>query len=141
MTTNITVSVNGNYKIPVKQGKVTTWVSGFGSDGPGIKIFSPHDHGDGTMFVIGPEKADDGSEEGANSREPTFGERAVGLTFNPSKDALVDDIKRQFATAIDELNALRNRSSDPEVKRMCSVAITDAQSAQMWGVKALTYRD
>lgn len=75
-----------------------------------------------------------------DERELTFGEKAVGLTFNPSADPLVDAIKKEFATCIDELQALRLRSTDPEVKRMCSVAITDAQSAQMWGVKAATWR-
>jgi hypothetical protein len=61
MTTNITVSVNGNYKIPVKQGETVTWVSGRDSDGPNAVNFSPHDHGDGTVFVIGPEEQDSGA--------------------------------------------------------------------------------
>ena len=28
-----------------------------------------------------------------------------------------------------------------EVKRLCSVAITEAQGAQMWAVKAITWKD
>jgi len=35
---------------------------------------------------------------------------------------------------------LRERSDNPEIKRMCSVAITEAQSSQMWTVKALTWK-
>lgn len=62
MTTKITVSVNGNYKIPVKQGDTVTWVSGRPADGvyvgPVTQDFHPHGHGDGTVFVIGPEEPD-----------------------------------------------------------------------------------
>lgn len=70
----------------------------------------------------------------------TFGERAVGLSFNPSGDDAVAACKREFAVAIDRMNDLRNSTENPEVKRMASVAITEAQTAQMWAVKALTWR-
>jgi hypothetical protein len=69
----------------------------------------------------------------------TFGQRAVGLTFNPSNNSDVDAIKEQFAQIIDTLNALRG-PADSEVARMLSIAITDAQTAQMWAVKAVTWR-
>lgn len=72
-------------------------------------------------------------------REPTFGEKAVGLGFNPSGDETVQIIKMQSAALIDTLNALREQATDGEVKRMTSVAITEAQTAQMWGVKAATW--
>ena len=71
----------------------------------------------------------------------SFGQKAVGLTFNPSGDPLVNAIKTQFAIAIDELDALRLRTTSPEVKRMASIAITEAQGAQMWTVKAATWKD
>jgi len=58
MTTKITVSVNGNYKIPVKVGETVTWVSGKGHEGPKIVDFFPHNHGDGTVVTIGPEEQD-----------------------------------------------------------------------------------
>lgn len=70
----------------------------------------------------------------------TFGERAVGKRFNPSGEDAVDKCKQKFADVIDQLNDLRETTGDPEVKRLCSVAITEAQSAQMWGVKALTWK-
>lgn len=76
-----------------------------------------------------------------NERPMTFGEKAVGLSFNPSGDTLVHDIKTQFATAIDEMNSLRLRTESPEVKRLASIAITELQGAQMWAVKAATWRD
>lgn len=70
----------------------------------------------------------------------TFGEKAVGLTFNPGNNPAVEDIKKRFASTIDFLNDLRAGSNDPEVKRMASVAITEAQTAQMWAVKAVTWQ-
>ncbi len=73
-------------------------------------------------------------------RELTFGEKAVGLTFNPSGNADVEDCKRLFAAVIDDMHELRNTTYDNEVKRMASIAITEAQTAQMWAVKAITWR-
>jgi hypothetical protein len=73
--------------------------------------------------------------------EMTFGEKAVGLTFNPSNDDDVVRCKTTFALIIDNLNSLRNYTQSPEVKRMASVAITEAQTAQMWAVKAITWKD
>ena len=73
--------------------------------------------------------------------QQTFGQKAVGLPFNPSGDDAVSDCKQRFATAIDQMNDLRTFSSSPEVKRMASVAITEMQTAQMWAVKALTWKD
>jgi hypothetical protein len=72
-------------------------------------------------------------------RERTYGEKAVGLTFNPSNNEEVQTIKEQFAAVIDTLNDIREQDQSPEVKRMLSVAITEAQTAQMWGVKAVTW--
>jgi hypothetical protein len=77
----------------------------------------------------------------AAARELTFGEKAVGLSFNPSNNAEVDQIKREFAKIIDTLH-LRRSSADtiPDQARMLSIAITEAQTAQMWAVKAVTWR-
>jgi len=72
-------------------------------------------------------------------RELTFGEKAVGLTFNPSNDDGVAQCKAEFARVIDRMNNLRSSTDNVEVKRMASVAITEAQTAQMWAVKALTW--
>ena len=76
----------------------------------------------------------------SENREMTFGEKAVGLTFNPGNNAEVDACKREFAAVIDRMNALRNRTTSEEVMRMASVAITEAQTAQMWAVKAITWQ-
>lgn len=71
----------------------------------------------------------------------TFGEKAVGLSFNPSNDDAVAKCKQEFAQVIDRMNDLRKDSPSTEVYRMASVAITEAQTAQMWAVKALTWKD
>ena len=80
------------------------------------------------------------STENGSGPAQTYGQKAVGLSFNPSKDSSVDRFKQFYAHIIDDLNALRMGSEDPEVKRLCSVAITEAQSAQMWAVKAVTWK-
>lgn len=76
----------------------------------------------------------------SEERELSFGERAVGLTFNPGNNHEVDKCKREFAAVIDRMNYLRNISEDSEVYRMASIAITEAQTAQMWAVKAITWQ-
>lgn len=77
----------------------------------------------------------------SETREMTFGEKAVGLTFNPSNDDAVAQCKAEFARVIDRMNDLRNSTDNAEIKRMASVAITEAQTAQMWAVKAITWRN
>ena len=72
--------------------------------------------------------------------ELTFGERAVGLTFNPSGDDAVREMKEQIAAFIDNCHERREVTDNPEIKRMYSIAITEAQTAQMWSVKAATWR-
>lgn len=74
-----------------------------------------------------------------NQRELTFGEKAVGLNFNPSDNKKVQEIKEQAAAFINICNDLRNEATDNEIKRMSAVAITEAQTAQMWAVKAATW--
>lgn len=70
----------------------------------------------------------------------SYGESAVGVSFNPSGNADVDDCKRIFAEIIDALNDSRSGITDGEHKRLYSIAITEAQTAQMWAVKAITWR-
>lgn len=71
----------------------------------------------------------------------TFGEKAVGLVFNPAGLDEVTEAKAEAAMLIDRANDLRQGSESPEVKRMASLAITHAQEAQMWLVKAQTWKD
>lgn len=76
-------------------------------------------------------------------RELTFGEKAVGLTFNHGEGdtfLAVQDIKTKAAAFIDKCNDLRAATEDGEQKRMYAIAITEAQTAQMWAVKAVTWQ-
>lgn len=70
----------------------------------------------------------------------TYGQKAVGVTFNPSGDTAVSECKQRLADAIDQMVMLRGGSVG-EQARLASVAITELQTAQMWAVKALTWRD
>ena len=72
-------------------------------------------------------------------KELTYGEKAVGLTFNPSGDEKVQKVKELYAQIIDLCNDLRTEVGQGEKGRLLSVAITEAQSAQMWAVKGITY--
>lgn len=76
------------------------------------------------------------------ARELTYGRQAVGIGFNPSGDPLVYELKAGYADIIDALNVLRESAKadgDSEKIRIISIAITEAQGAQMWAVKAATW--
>jgi hypothetical protein len=76
------------------------------------------------------------------TRPPTFGEKAVGLSFNPSGDPAVHACKAGFAALIDQMEAIRNDpKSSSGKKRHAALAITMAEDAQMRAVKAITWRD
>ena len=75
------------------------------------------------------------------SDQLSFGQKAVGLSFNPSGDDAVAKCKQIFADAIDQMNELREAAGRSEQARLASVAITELQGAQLWAVKALTWRD
>jgi hypothetical protein len=71
--------------------------------------------------------------------EPTFGQKACGVSFNPGGNPDVELIKSKFADIVDVLESFRESSENREVTRMLSIAITEAQTAQMWAVKAVTW--
>lgn len=73
------------------------------------------------------------------SRPMTFGERAVGLGYNQTGNEKVQEIKTLYATIIDLLNDQRGMITPGESSRLYSVAITEAQTAQVWAVKAVTW--
>lgn len=99
----------------------------------------------GELYPCKPDIFEATYEDAVGCAEPvrpadTFGERAVGLAFNPGNNPAVDECKRLFASVIDAQHKVREASSDPEAKRLASVAITEAQTAQMWAVKSLTWK-
>ena len=76
-------------------------------------------------------------------KELTFGEKAVGLTFNPSGDERVTKIKSLYAAIIDELvpgGDLDNGAIGLR-GRILGRAVNDAIVAQMLAVKAITWKD
>lgn len=73
-------------------------------------------------------------------RELTYGEKAVGLNFNPAGDPKVQEVKELYAKIIDLCSDLRTEVGQGEKGRLLSVAITEAQTAQMWAVKGITYQ-
>ena len=79
------------------------------------------------------------------TRALTFGEKAVGLKFNPSGDTSVQKVKELYAQIIDIMYEFKSveaaNMSSGEHKRLASIAITEAQTAQMWAVKAITWKD
>lgn len=76
-----------------------------------------------------------------NKNQLTYGEKAVGIKFNPSACSDIDEMKQKFADLIDKMDYLRSESTSNEQKRLCSIAITEIQTAQMWAVKARTWQD
>ena len=77
----------------------------------------------------------------SEQQQQTYGEKAVGLSFNPSNDDAVNNCKKGFASLIDQMNDMRHSSESQEQKRLASAAITYIQTAQMWAVKAITWKD
>lgn len=76
----------------------------------------------------------------------TLGEYRVGINFNPSNSGDVAELKTLAAQFIDAVERVRvganARTLDPEhfgeVSRLCALAITHAEDAAMWAVKAAT---
>lgn len=76
------------------------------------------------------------------SREMTFGEKAVGITFNVGNDPTVAKIKSLYAQIIDTLTDGNLDNSATGLKgRFLGRAINDAVAAQMWAVKAVTFKE
>ena len=74
-----------------------------------------------------------------NTNELTEGQKLVGINF--TSDESVDICNKNITTTIDQLNDLREKTESQEAKRLCSIAITKLEGAQMWAVKALTWSD
>jgi hypothetical protein len=74
--------------------------------------------------------------------ELTFGEKMVGLDFNPSNNPKVDEVKGLYARIIDMMNELplNINSADPRVG-LVQDAIKQARIAKMCAVEAITYKD
>ena len=76
-----------------------------------------------------------------DQRPMTFGEKLVGLTFNPSNDDKVAKAKKlcaELADLLNEHNESKDKSQDSQ--RLFSHAVGEILNAQMNVVKCLTYQ-
>ncbi len=86
-------------------------------------------------------------------RDLTYGEKAVGLTFNHGEGEVhnhINSAKTICASAIDMMHTLRGRSVEggdyslgesSERIALATIAIRSLQAAQMAMVKAITWKD
>jgi hypothetical protein len=65
----------------------------------------------------------------------TLGEYRVGISFIPSPNPLVDEIKKRAAELIDLCATI---PGGDEVRRLVALAQTHIEDAAMWGVQAAT---
>lgn len=73
----------------------------------------------------------------------TLGQERIRVSFNPSKEDYVNDIKIAAAKLIDLINESANNSgwnnhTLGEWKRLKSLAMTAAEESAMWATKAAT---
>lgn len=71
------------------------------------------------------------------TRELTLGEKRCHVNFNPSSDDKIGQFKRMMADAIDFMNNELMSTDDGEAKRCFSIAMTELETAQMYGVKGI----
>ena len=68
----------------------------------------------------------------------SLGKYRVGITFNPSNNPDVDEIKQRTAELIDLVEDLKSGAQSGEVLRLIALAQTYYEDAAMWAVKAVT---
>jgi hypothetical protein len=70
-------------------------------------------------------------------RDMTLGELRCHINFNPSADDKIGTFKKMMADAIDYMNNEIMSTDDGEAKRCFSIAMTELETAQMYGVKGI----
>ena len=79
----------------------------------------------------------------SGERELTLGEKRCHIGFNPSNDGEIAQFKIKMADAIDFLENVRKEIPEgeyeegSEIHRVLSVAQTNLETAQMYGVKGI----
>lgn len=75
-------------------------------------------------------------------RKPTdsYGHKLVGFTFNPSGDDKVAHLKGLFAEIIDTCDDGLKAAADTTEATIYQEAVLRSLDAQMWTVKAATWR-
>ena len=75
--------------------------------------------------------------------EQTYGEKAVGLTFNHAEGELHDEVhevKTTFAKLIDLVEGKRTPNDDRFKNTLISTTVSTLVSAQMFVVKVITWK-
>lgn len=85
--------------------------------------------------------ATEAQEEARKERELSFGEKAVGLSFNPSGDEKVQKIKEHMAAVLDIVHEGNGTASSEALGYdLDKLAVGQLVLAQMAAVKAITYK-
>lgn len=71
----------------------------------------------------------------------SLGKKLVGVNFNPSALTDVDKIKNLCADLIDLIAKHSGSVSSVNNNLICEEAILKVMDAQMWSVKAITWKD
>jgi hypothetical protein len=72
------------------------------------------------------------------SKTQTLGQSRVRLSFNPSANQDVENIKMRAADLIDLCEDFKKNIENPEAWRLFALAQTHFEDAAMWAVKGLT---
>lgn len=75
------------------------------------------------------------------SENITLGQKLVGISFNPSSMPSVDEVKQKAAELIDAVHANMPDSTSEEALMIHNEALRRIMDAQMWAVKAITWKD
>ncbi|MBQ0263466.1 hypothetical protein ABN363_00505 [Providencia rettgeri] len=71
----------------------------------------------------------------------TLGQKLVGVSFNPSSLSEVDEAKQKSAGLIDQVKESMDNATSEEALMIHNEAIRRIMDAQMWAVKAITWKD
>lgn len=73
--------------------------------------------------------------------DESLGQRLVDINFNPSSQSTVDEIKQKLAELIDLVHDSRENVASEEALMIHDEAMRRIMDAQMWAVKAITWKD
>ncbi|HAT1513822.1 hypothetical protein [Morganella morganii] len=71
----------------------------------------------------------------------TLGKKLVGIRFHPGGNIMVDAVKQNAADTIDLIHDSIQRATSEESLMIHNEAIRRIMDAQMWAVKAITWKD
>ena len=81
------------------------------------------------------------SETEQSTPDLTYGQKAVGIKFNPGKSSDVDKVKQTFADLIDLVEAHRTANDSRFANTLKTYAVQTLVAAQMAVVKVVTWTE